>query len=551
MKLKGLFALAVSIIIVLGIVCVPVSAASNDNVIVYSAVNDFKVPNEYLYGRKQLESMENSSYLLALYDALYNGVENCSKTITIDDPDGIFVKNYVTDNNKFSYIWNTAWEAYSNDHPEQFWWAYIPAGQNQIYKYKNVKFSTLDGTSTSMSFELAYDNELYKTKEKFENEVRKLLYGLTSNIDEYTREKIIHDRLISKVTYLKADHDYNAYGAIVDGKAVCEGYSRALQYLLMRAGIFSHTVTGLAVDFEASEKDSLVLINHAWNLVKIHGDYYYVDATWDDKETLTSYAYFNVDDYQIIGYDHIPYNIIYGTEEYTYTIPQCESMQYNYYVYDKGIIINSFDTKQIADALSENGTARIISFDTDLFINFLDLYDEDLKGDKEIVKSLGITGGYAYGWLRTYGEIIPYLYKENTMTVYGTVAGVDNSEKTTVELIKDGEVKYSQQLNKAVCDYNFNNIVMDNYTLKVSKNGHTVYTEQIIGNDYSVAQIKDVTLYLYGDVNSDGSFNISDLVRLKKAMANNTEMNEKAFNITSSSQYADKLVEMRKMLFAL
>ncbi len=545
MKLKGLFALAVSIIIVLGIVCVPVSAASNDNVIVYSAVNDFKVPNEYLYGRKQLESMENSSYLLALYDALYNGVENCSKTITIDDPDGIFVKNHVTDNNKFSYIWNTAWEAYSNDHPEQFWWAYTPAGENQVYKVTNVKFSTFEGASTSMSFELAYDNDLYNNKEKFENEVRKLLYGLTSNTDEYTREKIIHDRLISKVTYVKADHDYNAYGAIIDGKAVCEGYSRALQYLLMRAGIFSHTVTGLAYDYEAK-----VYVNHAWNLVKIHGDYYYVDATWDDKETLTSYAYFNVDDYQTIEYDHVPYNIIHGTYEYTYTIPPCVSMQYNYYVYDRGIIIDTFDTKQIADALSENGTARIISFDTDLFINFLDLYDEDLQGDKEIVKSLGITGGYDYGGLQTYGEIIPYLYKENTMTVYGTVAGVDNSEKTTVELIKDGEVKYSQQLNKAVCDYNFNNIVMSDYTLKVSKNGHTVYTEQIIG-DYSVAQIKDVTLYLYGDVNSDGSFNISDLVRLKKAMANNTEMNEKAFNITSSSQYADKLVEMRKMLFAL
>lgn len=550
MKFKRLFALLLSSIVMLGIFCVPALATTNGNTIVYSAVNDFKIPNEYLYGRQQLASMENSTYLLNLYDALYNGIENMEEKIQIDVP---LPSNEVMMNQDklnvyldkfFDSVWYPAWEAYTNDHPEQFWWAYVQKGNNQVSPFISANFSidTIDTEEIKLIIRPHYDSELYSKKAEFENEVKKLLYGLTSNTDEYTREKVIHDRLLAKTTYIQAEHSSCAYGAIVDGKAVCEGYARAFQYLLMRAGIFSHTVTGLAVDYEASEGDNIVSTSHAWNLVKIHGNYYYVDATWDDKEGFTSYAYFNVDDYQIIGYDHFPHD--------KYDIPVCTSRQYNYYVYDRGIIIDEFNTSQIANALSANGgTAHIITFDDDLFIDFFDLYEKDMKENKEIVRSLGITGGYAYGGLQTYGEIIAYLHKKNTMTVCGTVVSTDNLENTVVELIKNGEVKYSQQLTDAINDYNFNNIVLDNYTLRVSKNGHATYTEQIIG-DYTISQVKNITLYLYGDVNSDGSFNLSDLVRLKKCIANSAVMNNEAFNITSSSEYSGKLVEMRKMLLS-
>ena len=56
----------------------------------------------------------------------------------------------------------------------------------------------------------------------------------------------------------------------MEGKGVCAGYAFALQYLLMRAGIQSYYVVGYAGE------------NHAWNLAKIDGEWYYVDATWDD-----------------------------------------------------------------------------------------------------------------------------------------------------------------------------------------------------------------------------------------------------------------------------
>lgn len=62
---------------------------------------------------------------------------------------------------------------------------------------------------------------------------------------------------------------YTAYGAIIDGDAVCQGYAEAYQLLLQRVGIDVGVVSCNAM-------------NHAWNWVELDGKYYHVDVTWDD-----------------------------------------------------------------------------------------------------------------------------------------------------------------------------------------------------------------------------------------------------------------------------
>ena len=62
-----------------------------------------------------------------------------------------------------------------------------------------------------------------------------------------------------------------AYGALVEGSAICEGYAKAFKLLCNRAGIACEIVGG-TVNGEA----------HMWNYVQIGGDYYLVDATFDD-----------------------------------------------------------------------------------------------------------------------------------------------------------------------------------------------------------------------------------------------------------------------------
>ena len=56
------------------------------------------------------------------------------------------------------------------------------------------------------------------------------------------------------------------------GESVCEGYSKAYTMLLAKAGIESYLVSGN---------------NHMWNLVKIDGEYYQTDVTWDDPVIMT------------------------------------------------------------------------------------------------------------------------------------------------------------------------------------------------------------------------------------------------------------------------
>ena len=96
---------------------------------------------------------------------------------------------------------------------------------------------------------------------------------ILSRLDpEWTDEQkllFLHDYLVLHCYYDQTFSRYNAYNALVEGTAVCQGYAEAYCILARRAGI-------------ASEVVSSNIIDHAWNLVRLGGADYYVDCTWDD-----------------------------------------------------------------------------------------------------------------------------------------------------------------------------------------------------------------------------------------------------------------------------
>lgn len=110
-------------------------------------------------------------------------------------------------------------------------------------------------------------------------------------------EKAFHDYLCRHCVYdlQFQDPSYSAYGALVLGRAVCQGYSEAMGMLCLEAGLECRIVTGTARDDSGQSGD------HAWNLVKIDGEYRHVDVTYDDPvrsdglERFT-YEYFNLSD---------------------------------------------------------------------------------------------------------------------------------------------------------------------------------------------------------------------------------------------------------------
>lgn len=117
--------------------------------------------------------------------------------------------------------------------------------------------------------------------------------------DVYNAELYIHDLIAGNCEYTEETDNItcSVYGALVDGKASCEGYARSLQYLLGKIGVVNYVVTGEAMDQEGNKE------GHMWNVVTIDGKQYNVDATWDDysvSEQITSpdnsasHTYFNI-----------------------------------------------------------------------------------------------------------------------------------------------------------------------------------------------------------------------------------------------------------------
>lgn len=103
----------------------------------------------------------------------------------------------------------------------------------------------------------------------------------TSGMTQAEICKLVHDKLISSITYELSGDQYSmvfsAYGALVDHKAVCDGIALAYKYILDYYGIDCLVVTGEAVGTDNPSN----LVNHAWNMVKLDGDWYEIDCTWD------------------------------------------------------------------------------------------------------------------------------------------------------------------------------------------------------------------------------------------------------------------------------
>ncbi len=113
----------------------------------------------------------------------------------------------------------------------------------------------------------------------------------TDKLTDVQKALILHDRIIAKCEYdtvvadeleyfykINAgnenavrpwDSAFTPYGSIVEGSAICQGYTEAYEYLLKKVGIES-------IRCESN------LLNHIWNILFINGKSYHVDVTWDD-----------------------------------------------------------------------------------------------------------------------------------------------------------------------------------------------------------------------------------------------------------------------------
>ena len=115
--------------------------------------------------------------------------------------------------------------------------------------------------------------------------IKKDILSKTGN-DKVENLKIVHDYLVDSIEYdVEAGKNvYNIYGALVDKKAVCEGYARTYKLLLDELGIPCIIACGIGTN-RTGETES-----HAWNYVQIDDKWYAIDVTWDDPVIIVNWS---------------------------------------------------------------------------------------------------------------------------------------------------------------------------------------------------------------------------------------------------------------------
>ena len=138
------------------------------------------------------------------------------------------------------------------------------------------------------------------------------------------RQKAIHDYIVTNVAYDQSFSRYSAYDALAEGKTVCQGYALLAYKMLKEAGIENLIISGTAGGQ-----------NHAWNLVRIRGNWYHMDVTWDDPlpdvAGRVTYRYYNLTDEQM-RMDHSWDSSLYpSSSKVKYTYESSYSAEYQNY----------------------------------------------------------------------------------------------------------------------------------------------------------------------------------------------------------------------------
>lgn len=123
---------------------------------------------------------------------------------------------------------------------------------------------------------------------------REIAAAAAAQADPFAAELLIHDAICEGCRYESGPDDDNAYGALVVGRAVCEGYALAAKLLLDMIGVPACAVRGKAA--EPGETP----VTHMWNAVRLDSGWYFLDCTWDDPVlaeggACVRHAYFNTD----------------------------------------------------------------------------------------------------------------------------------------------------------------------------------------------------------------------------------------------------------------
>ena len=240
------------------------------------------------------------------------------------------------------------YHAVLKDHPEIFW----------VHNHEKI-YKTTYSDSDYCTFTPGYiytESEISEIQNAMEAGFQEVSSLIPADASDYEKVRIVYTYVIDNTQYQASDDDQSIAGVFWKKEAVCAGYAGAVQYLLERIGVPCIYVDG-------STQGSTE--GHAWNIVKLDGEYYYVDATNGDQPDFLNGNAPQLEEHKTIIYDYLcPF-----PEEYEkkyirseeLTVPDCTAKDMNFYVLNQGCF-DGYDWETIYDYCKmrlDNGAAVV------------------------------------------------------------------------------------------------------------------------------------------------------------------------------------------------
>lgn len=244
-----------------------------------------------------------------VYRELLKGIRAREKEfyLTISDDDSI----------------DRSYHAVLKDHPEIFW----VHNREKIYK---TTYSDSDYCVFTPGYTYT-DSEIDKIQTAMEQSFQEVRALIPEDAGDYEKVRIVYTYVIDHTQYQTGEDDQSIAGVFWKKSAVCAGYAGAVQYLLERLDIPCIYVDG-------STKGSTE--GHAWDIVKIGQEYYYVDATNGDQPDFLNGDAAQLEEHKTIIYDYLcpfpeEYERTYTPSE-ELTVPACTAKDLDFYVLNQG-----------------------------------------------------------------------------------------------------------------------------------------------------------------------------------------------------------------------